>query len=74
MCEEINLNDDKLNKKKTEHIVSKGIYRLLSLSIDQFRGCWEIAEFKDNKLKKIEIIEPEHYKFLTSYIKNKLAK
>ena len=72
VCDEIDLDDNKLNKRKTEHIVSKGIYRLLNHSIDHFRGCWEIAEFKDNKVKKIEIIEPEHFDFLITYLKNKL--
>lgn len=72
MCDEIDLGDDKINKKKTEHIVSKGIYRLLNHSVEQFRGCWEIAELKDDKVKKLDIIEPEHYEFLVSYVKNKL--
>jgi hypothetical protein len=73
ISDEINLGDEKLNKKVTTHIVSKGVYRLLNLSVEQFRGCWEIAEFKDNKIKKIDIIDPEHYDFLIQYIKNKIS-
>jgi hypothetical protein len=69
---EIDLGDPKLNKKKSEHLISKGVYRLMNLSINHFRGCWEIAEFKDNKLKKIEIIEPEHNEYLIKYLKTKL--
>ena len=72
VCEEINLGDEKLNKKVAEHDVSKGIYRLLNQSVDQFRGCWEIAELNNDKVKKLDIIEPEHYEFLITYIKNKL--
>lgn len=72
LCDEIDLGNEKLNKKKTEHIVSKGVYRLLNQTVDQFRGCWEIAELKDDKVKKIEIVEPEHYEFLIGYLKNKL--
>lgn len=73
LCDEIDLGNDKLNKKKNDHIVSKGVYRLLNQSVDQFRGCWEIAELKDDKVKKIDIIEPEQYDFLIKYLKNKLT-
>jgi len=73
MCDEIDLGNDKLNKKKNEVTISKGIYKLLNQSINQFRGCWEIAELKEDKIKKIDIIEPEHYDFLINYIKNKLS-
>ena len=58
--------------KNAEYVLSKGVYRLLMESVDQFRGCWEIAEFNNNKLKKIEIIEPEHFEFLKKYLKSKL--
>ena len=70
--EDLDLNDIELNKKKTNYLISKGVYRLLNTTIDLFRGCWEIAEFKDNKLKKIEIIEPEHYDFLINYLIDKI--
>lgn len=69
---EINLKDSKLNEKITSHLIEKGVYRLLNNTINEFRGCWEIAEFKDDKLKKMEIIEPEHYEFLITYVTNKL--
>ena len=72
--EDIELDNPKLNSKKTDHLISKGVYRLLNSSVDLFRGCWEIAEFKDDKLKKLEIIEPEHYEFLKTYLINKLKK
>ena len=72
--EEIDLGDIKLNELKTEYLISKGVYRLLNMSIDLFRGCWEIAEFKDDKIKKLEIIEPEHYDYLKKYIIDKINK
>jgi hypothetical protein len=72
ILDEINLDDEQLNKKKTEYIVSKGIYKLLNHSTNQFRGCWEIVDFNEDKVKKIEIIEPEHFDFLITYLKNKL--
>jgi hypothetical protein len=65
------LNLDRSNNK-IEYIVSKGVYRLLMESVGQFRGCWEIADFTNNKLKKIEIIEPEHFEFIKKYLNNKL--
>ena len=64
------LNLTKQNKE-IDYILSKGVYRLLIKSVEQFRGCWEIAEFNNNKLKKIEILEPEHFEFLKNYIRNK---
>jgi hypothetical protein len=71
---DIDLGDTKLNKAKTDYLVSKGVYRLLNTTLDLFRGCWEIAEFKDDKIKKLEIIEPEHYEYLKVYLNNKLNK
>ncbi len=68
----IDLGDDKLNEKKTDLLVAKGVYRLLNNFVDQFGGSWEITEFKDNKFKKIDIIEPEHFDFLKKYIINKI--
>lgn len=70
--EQIKLDDIKIPKKTYNYLLKKGVYRLLKTTIDQFRGCWEIAEFKDNKLKKIEIIEPDHIEFLINYLKNKI--
>jgi hypothetical protein len=70
--EDINIDDIKINKKKKELLISKGVYKLLNSYIEHFRGCWEIAEFKDDKLKKLEIIEPEHNEFLINYLKNKI--
>lgn len=61
----------KSKKKELKHLVEKGVYKLLISTVNQFNGCWEIAEFKDNKLKKIEIIEPEHIKFIIDYVHNK---
>ena len=69
---DINIDDIKINKKKKELLISKGVYKLLNSYIEHFRGCWEIAEFKDDKLKKLEIIEPEHNEFLINYLKNKI--
>jgi len=57
--------------KKTDYILSKGVYRLLMESAEQFRGCWEIAEFNNNKLKRIEILEPNHLEFIKNYLKSK---
>jgi len=57
--------------KKTDYILSKGVYRLLMESVEQFRGCWEIAEFNNNKLKRIEILEPNHLEFIKKYLKSK---
>jgi len=65
------LNTEINPTKKIHDLIAKGVYKLLINSIDQFRGCWEIAEFNNDKLKKIEIVEPEHYEFLKKYIKNK---
>ncbi len=70
--EDITLDDIKINKKKREALISKGVYKLLNSYVDHFRGCWEIAEFNDLKLKKLEIIEPEHNEFLINYLKNKI--
>ncbi len=69
--DDIDLGDTKLNKKVTDHLVSKGVYRLLNSTVELFRGCWEIAEFNDGKIKKLEIIEPDHYEFLIKYLNNK---
>lgn len=70
--ESIQIDEKKINKKTYHYLLEKGVYRLLTSTINQFRGCWEIAEFNDDKLKKIEIIEPNHIEFLTNYIKNKI--
>lgn len=67
----VDLNLDK-SDDKLEYVLSKGVYRLLMESVEQFRGCWEIADFTNNKIKKIEIIEPEHFDFLKKYLKTKL--
>lgn len=67
-------NELKLNKKKYKHFVAKGVYRLLLSTLDKFKGCWEIAEFKDDKLKKLEIVEPEHFEFIKEYIIKKTLK
>jgi hypothetical protein len=72
LTNELDLDDPKLNKKITNHLVSKGVYRLLNQTNDYFSGCWEIAEIKDDKVKKLEIIEPEHYEYLIKYLKTKL--
>jgi hypothetical protein len=72
--DDIDLGDTKLNKKITDHLLSKAVYRLLTQSIDLFRGCWEIVELKDDKIKKLEIIEPEHFEFLNKYLNSKLKK
>ena len=71
---DIDLGDSKLNKKITNHLLSKAVYRLLINSVDLFRGCWEIAEFKDDKIKKLEIIDPEHNEFIIKYLNSKLKK
>jgi hypothetical protein len=72
--DDIDLDDPKINKKVTEHLLSKGVFRLLNTTVDLFRGCWEIVEFNGDKIKKIEIIEPEHYEYLKIYLNNKLKK
>ena len=64
--------DLNLNKKNKDYLISKGVYRLLNLSINQFRGSWEIVEIDGIKIKKIEIIEPEHFKYLIKYLKEKI--
>jgi hypothetical protein len=69
---ELNLGDPKLNKQKNDYLVAKGVYRLLNNYVNQFKGCWEIAEFEGDKVKRLEIIEPEHYEFLIEYLKNKI--
>lgn len=65
-------DEKKINNKTYRYLLEKGVYRLLISTINQFRGCWEIADFNDDKLKKIEIIEPDHIVFLTNYVKKKL--
>jgi hypothetical protein len=69
LVEDIEL-DYKLYKKNKKELIAKGLYKLLNLNNQHFRGCWEIAVFKDDKLKKLDLIEPEHYEFLFNYIKN----
>lgn len=71
LSKEINIET---KNKEINHILSKGVYRLLMNSVEQFRGCWEIAEFNNNKLKKIEILEPEYFDFLKKYLETNLAK
>lgn len=70
LCDDIDLNIT-LSKKDKKEFIAKGLYKLLNTTIEHFRGCWEIAEFKENKLKKLDIIEPEHYEYIINYIKNK---
>jgi hypothetical protein len=72
--EEIDLGDKKLNKKINEHLLSKAVFRLLKLNVDMFRGCWEIVEFNDDKIKKIDIIDPEHFEFIKKYLNEKIKK
>ena len=55
-----------------KYIIEKGIYNLLSKSNNSFRGCWEIASFKDEKIIKLEIIDPCDITFLHSYIIKKI--
>ena len=78
LSESLQLNnkkiDKKIDKKTFCYLLEKGVYRLLLSTINQFRGCWEIADFDNDKLKKIEIIEPDHIEFLTKYIINKIKK
>jgi len=52
--------------------IATGVYKLLKSYVYHFSGCWEIAEFKDDKIKKIEIIEPEHIEFLLNYLEIKI--
>ena len=70
LVDDINI-DYKLHKIKKKELIAKGLYKLLNSNNEHFRGCWEIAEFKDDKLKKLDIIEPEHNEFLFNYIKSK---
>lgn len=64
--------DIKYNKNIHE-ILTKGIYKLLIKTSDQFRGCWEIVDYNNNTIK-IKIIEPEHIEYIKKYIKIKLSK
>ena len=66
--EDIDLEEN----QKNNFLIAKGVYKLLNSYVDHFRGCWEIAEFNDDKIKKIEIIEPEHIEFLINYLKKKI--
>ncbi len=68
------LNPTKSNKKVSEYLVSKAIYKLLMSSVNHFRGPWEIVDFKDNKVVKIDIVEPEHILMIENYIKEKINK
>jgi hypothetical protein len=72
--DELDLGDYNLNKQKNYHLISKGVYRLLTQYIDHFKGCWEIVEISGNRIKKLEIIEPEHFEFLINYLKSKIKK
>jgi len=67
----LKLNSEINPNKQIKHLLSKGVYKLLINSVNQFRGCWEIAEFTNDKVKKIDIVEPDHIEFLKKYIKNK---
>lgn len=73
LMQTIDLGDENLNKKKTKLLVSKGVCKLLCKTKNQFKGCWEIVELNGKKIKKIEIVEPEHYDFLVNYIKNNIT-
>jgi len=68
--DKINYNIN-LREKNNKYIIEKGIYHLLTKSSDLFKGCWEIANFKDDKIIKLEIIDPEDIEFLVQYIKKK---
>lgn len=68
----INVQDITATEIQLFELIEKGVYRLLKSSIDQFRGCWEIAEFKDNKLKKLDILEPEYLEFIINYVRQKI--
>jgi hypothetical protein len=65
------LSEELKLKKKDKHSLEKGVYKLLKQTCSHFRGCWEICDYKDDKIKKLEIIEPEHIEFLLNYIKSK---
>ena len=67
----LNFDIDMTNKNNM-YILEKGIYHLLIKSSDLFRGCWEIANFKDDKILKLEIVEPDDIEFLVNYITKKL--
>jgi hypothetical protein len=58
------------NDTKNIILLEKAVYRLLMKYINHFNGCWEIAKFNNNKVKKIDIIEPEHIEFIHNYINN----
>lgn len=51
-------------------ILEKAVFKLLKKYINHFNGCWEIVKFEKNKIKKIDIIEPEHFDFINNYLKN----
>jgi hypothetical protein len=70
----LDFNDSELNKQISEYLVSKAIYKLLMSFVNHFRGPWEIVDFKDGKVLKINIIEPEHILMIEKYIKNKIIK
>lgn len=69
-----NIKNKKMDEKVLIEKLEKGVYDILLSTTKQFKGCWEIAEFKDNKLKKLDIVEPEQIEYLINIMNNKKTK
>lgn len=65
----INLYNILSLKDNNIELLEKAVFKLLKTYINHFNGCWEIVKFEKNKVKKIEIIEPEHFDFINNYLK-----
>lgn len=61
------------NKLLLRKYVTKGLFNIIASSINKFRGCWEIVTIANNKVKKIEIVEPSQNENLLKYISNKVS-
>ena len=67
----LNSNID-FNNSDNKYIIEKGIYHILIKTCNLFQGCWEIATFKNDKIIKLELIDPDEILFLINYINNKI--
>lgn len=55
---------DEKDKDKIITILKRNFKNLFNKYINNINGIWEIVDFEDNKIKKIELIEPEHVQFI----------
>jgi len=64
----INIINDNNLSKNINSLIEKSIISLLLNFILYFRGCWEIADTKDNKILNLDISDPDHLEYIKNYI------